>query len=196
MVVGTRGRAGIGKALLGSVAEEILRHAPCPVLTVGPQACHETGRRGRMASILFATDFGAASLAAAPIAVSLAEEYQAKLTFLHVKESGERMRWKCLCDAAETCEQRLRALMTEEAKLMVRAAFCGGLRAGRQARRGVGTDFGAGGGARRGSDRDGRAWAGGVCLERKHIWRLRRCMEWWRMRGMPVLTVRGGRKSL
>jgi len=34
-VLGTRGRTGIGKALLGSVAEQILRQAPCPVLTVG-----------------------------------------------------------------------------------------------------------------------------------------------------------------
>ena len=34
VVVGTRGRTGIGKALLGSVAEEILRHSPCPVLVV------------------------------------------------------------------------------------------------------------------------------------------------------------------
>ena len=47
VVVGTRGRTGIGKALLGSVAEEVLRHAPCPVLTVGPEACHEMGRRGQ-----------------------------------------------------------------------------------------------------------------------------------------------------
>jgi nucleotide-binding universal stress UspA family protein len=127
VVVGTRGRTGIGKALLGSVAEEILRHAPCPVLTVGPQACHEAGRRGKMASILFATDFGKGSLAAAPIAVSLAEEYQAKLTLLHVKEkrgdgamAGEAAG---PCDAAGACEQRLRGLVTEEAKLWCEPHF-------------------------------------------------------------------------
>jgi nucleotide-binding universal stress UspA family protein len=123
VVVGTRGRAGIGKALLGSVAEEILRHAPCPVLTVGPQACHETGRRGRMASILFATDFGAASLAAAPIAVSLAEEYQAKLTLLHVKEKRGGQEMRMPCDGAEACEQRLRGLVAEEAKLWCEPHF-------------------------------------------------------------------------
>jgi nucleotide-binding universal stress UspA family protein len=123
VVVGTRGRAGIGKALLGSVAEEILRHAPCPVLTVGPQACHEAGRRGRMASILFATDFGAASLAAAPVAVSLAEEYQAKLTLLHVKEKRGGNEMHMPCDGAEACEQRLRGLVTEEAKLWCEPHF-------------------------------------------------------------------------
>lgn len=74
IVVGTRGRTGIGKALLGSQAEEILRHAPCPVLTVGPRTDSEDKVRGKIASILYATDFGAASLAAARIAVSLAEE--------------------------------------------------------------------------------------------------------------------------
>src|SRR5215469_3451488 len=36
IVVGTHGRTGLGKLLLGSVAEDILRHAPCPVLTLGP----------------------------------------------------------------------------------------------------------------------------------------------------------------
>ena len=125
VVVGTRGRAGIGKALLGSVAEEILRHAPCPVLTVGPQACHEAGRRGRMASILFATDFGAASLAAAPVAVSLAEEYQAKLTLLHVKEKrgGHEMHMLLTHWGGGVCEQRLRGLVTEEAKLWCEPHF-------------------------------------------------------------------------
>jgi len=37
LVVGTHGRTGLGKLLLGSVAENILRHAQCPVLTVGPK---------------------------------------------------------------------------------------------------------------------------------------------------------------
>ena len=35
LVVGTHGRTGVGKLVLGSKAEEILRLAPCPVLTVG-----------------------------------------------------------------------------------------------------------------------------------------------------------------
>ncbi len=133
VVVGTRGRTGIGKALLGSVAEEILRHARCPVLTVGPQACHEAGRRGRMASILFATDFGAASLAAAPVAVSLAEEYQAKLTLLHVKERRGAGQLEMPCDGAEACEQRLRGLVPDEAKMWCEPYFVVDCGAGDQA---------------------------------------------------------------
>jgi nucleotide-binding universal stress UspA family protein len=34
IVMGTHGRTGLKRALLGSVAEEVLRTAPCPVLTV------------------------------------------------------------------------------------------------------------------------------------------------------------------
>jgi nucleotide-binding universal stress UspA family protein len=34
IVIGTRGRSGLAHVLLGSVAERVVRHAPCPVLTV------------------------------------------------------------------------------------------------------------------------------------------------------------------
>lgn len=36
IVMGTQGRSGITRMLLGSVAEHVLRHAPCPVLTIKP----------------------------------------------------------------------------------------------------------------------------------------------------------------
>ena len=34
VVMGTEGRTGLGRVLLGSVAERVVRHAPCPVLVV------------------------------------------------------------------------------------------------------------------------------------------------------------------
>ena len=34
IVMGTHGRRGVSRALLGSVTETVVRHAPCPVLTV------------------------------------------------------------------------------------------------------------------------------------------------------------------
>jgi nucleotide-binding universal stress UspA family protein len=34
IVMGTHGRTGLGRVLMGSVAEQVLRKAPCPVLTV------------------------------------------------------------------------------------------------------------------------------------------------------------------
>ena len=71
LVLGTRGRTGIGKFFLGSVAEEIVRQAHCPVLTVGPHSPSEPPREGRFRQILYATDFSEESLAAAPYAISL-----------------------------------------------------------------------------------------------------------------------------
>ncbi len=84
IVIGTGGRKGLGKLLLGSVAEEIFRRAECPVLTVGP---HATGWEidGNLRHILFATDFGPESIHGLPYAISLAEENRARLTLLHVE---------------------------------------------------------------------------------------------------------------
>jgi nucleotide-binding universal stress UspA family protein len=83
IVIGTGGREGLGKLLLGSVAEEVFRNAVCPVLTMGP---HATRWKidGNLEHILFATDFGPESLHALPYALSLAEENRARLTLLHV----------------------------------------------------------------------------------------------------------------
>lgn len=38
LVLGTHGRTGVGHLILGSVAEEVVRRAPCPVLTLGSEA--------------------------------------------------------------------------------------------------------------------------------------------------------------
>jgi nucleotide-binding universal stress UspA family protein len=116
VVVGTRGRTGVEKILLGSQAEEVLRRATCPVLTVGPGAQSRDGKRGKITSILYATNFGAASLAAAPLAVSLAEEYQAKLTLLHVIENRDANDLASAEEFGESSERVLRALVPDEAK--------------------------------------------------------------------------------
>lgn len=38
LIVGTRGRTGLDRLILGSVAEAVVRRAPCSVLTVKPTA--------------------------------------------------------------------------------------------------------------------------------------------------------------
>ena len=40
IVLGTHGRSGVARALIGSVAERVVRHAPCSVLVVRPQRDH------------------------------------------------------------------------------------------------------------------------------------------------------------
>jgi nucleotide-binding universal stress UspA family protein len=87
VVLGTHGRTGITKALMGSVAESIYRHAPCPVLTVGPNVAGEPESLGDIHTILYATNFTPESLAAVPYAVSLAQENQARLYLLHLTET-------------------------------------------------------------------------------------------------------------
>ncbi len=83
IVLGTHGRSGLKKLILGSVAEEIFRLAPCPVLTVGPHAARQQANFENWKRILFATDFSAGSLSALPYALSLAEENQARLMLVH-----------------------------------------------------------------------------------------------------------------
>ncbi len=84
LVLGTHGRGGLKKVILGSVAEEIFRPASCPVLTVGPAVPAEKGCTKEFHKILFATDFGPASLHALHYAISLATESNARLIVLHV----------------------------------------------------------------------------------------------------------------
>lgn len=89
LVMGTHGRGGFNLLIRGSVAEEAFRRAPCPVLTVGPKAGAPATAEPAFAQILFATHFGPESLAAAPFAVSLAEEFNAQLRLLHVMNEDD-----------------------------------------------------------------------------------------------------------
>lgn len=86
VVVGTHGRSGLGKVVLGSVAEEIFRHASCPVLTVGPgtSPAWPEEKLGAERAVLFPTDFAPASQHALPYAVAVAKLSGAKLVLLHV----------------------------------------------------------------------------------------------------------------
>lgn len=42
IVIGTHARTGVSRALLGSTAEQVLRHAPCPVMVVPPHPPADT----------------------------------------------------------------------------------------------------------------------------------------------------------
>lgn len=115
VVLGTRGRTGFGKTLLGSVAEQILRQSPCPVLTVGPHVNLWSEEYAKMREILYATDLAADFPIAAPYAVSLAQENQAHLVLLHVIEDSKA---GDLVDGPEVVnlkERKLQKLVTEQA---------------------------------------------------------------------------------
>jgi nucleotide-binding universal stress UspA family protein len=82
LVISTRGRGGFSKIAVGSVAEELLRLAQCPVLTIGPNANIASGIKCH--TILFATDFGPGSAKALPLVLRLRRREQGKLVLLHV----------------------------------------------------------------------------------------------------------------
>jgi nucleotide-binding universal stress UspA family protein len=84
MVLGTHGRRGLRKLVLGSVAEEVFRAAPCPVLTVGPKMPETRPMNAHLGHILYPLEFVPDPSNAAAYAVSLAEEYHSQLTFMKV----------------------------------------------------------------------------------------------------------------
>jgi len=110
LVIGTRGRIGVGKFFLGSVAEEIFRHASCPVLTVGPHATLPPPH-GPAPSILYATEFSDKSLAAASYAVSLAEQFHARLVLLHVIPAPKASELVTAAQMRASCEHFLQELL-------------------------------------------------------------------------------------
>ena len=117
IVVGTRGRTGFGKTVLGSVAEEILRKAPCPVLTVGPHINLWSEEYAKMHEILYATDLATDSPAAAPYAISLAQENQAHLVLLHVMEGPKTGELMDTPEVVDLKERKLQQLVPQHADL-------------------------------------------------------------------------------
>src|SRR5579864_526734 len=122
LVVGTHGRTGLGKLLLGSVAEDILRHASCPVLTVGPKVCGRAKLPAfqnhardlapvelEMRQIVFATNFAKNAARVAQEAIALAEEFRARLTLMHVMEDYTQLGRRP--GPIEDCVSRLQELV-------------------------------------------------------------------------------------
>jgi nucleotide-binding universal stress UspA family protein len=117
VVLGTRGRTGLGRAILGSVAEQILRKSPCPVLTVGPHVNLWSDEYAKMREILYATDLTADCPTAAPYAISLAQENQAHLVLLHVIEDAKAGDLVDSPEVVDLKERKLQQLVTEQAGL-------------------------------------------------------------------------------
>jgi nucleotide-binding universal stress UspA family protein len=87
IVLGTHGRSGFERLILGAVTEKVLRKATCPVLTVPAQAPDAVPREaGAIRRILCPVDFSSSSEGALEYAAALGQETQARLTVLHVLE--------------------------------------------------------------------------------------------------------------
>lgn len=89
ITIGTHGRSGFERLLLGSVAERVLRKAGCPVLTV-PRDHPGTVPAAPVVfkRILCPIDFSTSAMRALDYALSLTEEADGELTVLHVLPNG------------------------------------------------------------------------------------------------------------
>ena len=100
LVMGTHGRSGVERLVLGSVAEKVLHRAPCALMTVPAGASDPSAALFR--HVVAAIDFSEISGEALGYALSLAEDADARLTLLHVVEvPRELTEW-----AAENAEGR------------------------------------------------------------------------------------------
>jgi nucleotide-binding universal stress UspA family protein len=84
IVLGTHGRSGFERLLLGSVTEKVVRTAQVPVITVPPPTVATS--KLPFKRVLCAVDFSSPSMAGLRFALSLAKESNSTLTLLHVLE--------------------------------------------------------------------------------------------------------------
>ena len=87
IVTGTTSKVGFERVILGSTAEEIIRSAECPVLTVGPKAKPPADGPLAFSSIVYATDFSPEAIKAAVFALSFAEDSGARLFCCYVSSA-------------------------------------------------------------------------------------------------------------
>jgi nucleotide-binding universal stress UspA family protein len=123
IVLGTHGRGGIKKLVLGSVAEEIVDSAYCPVLTVGPHVSSKLGPELKLRRILYATDLQPGSARALTYALWLAERDHAYLTVLHVIKTLADVPLGHPEAERETARKRLAQLLPPETTLSVETEF-------------------------------------------------------------------------
>ena len=130
LVIGSHGRSGFERLLLGSVTEKVVRKSPCPVMVVPAHSAAAAGP-GLIGSgrphVLCAVDFSDASLAALEYAISLSEEADADLLLLHSIEAPPELREhipvppdfdvaRRHAEARAECLNRLRTLVPQSAR--------------------------------------------------------------------------------
>lgn len=94
IVAGTQSKSGVERLILGSTAEQLIRNAECPVLTVGPNAKSCGDAPLVFQTIVYATDFSAEAAKAAVYALSFAQDSGAHLYFSYVLGLHTATSWK------------------------------------------------------------------------------------------------------
>jgi len=118
ILLGTRSRGRLGKILLGSVAEQVLRSVNLPVFTVGPEAHlasksqDQGGREQRV--VLHATTLRETSRPSAALACKMAASLKAKLVLLNVLPHVDEMQPGGLPSGVDSAAMRELRLLAEE----------------------------------------------------------------------------------
>lgn len=120
IVIATHGYTGASRVLLGSTTERVVRHAPCPVLTVPARAIRKRSTKMpplELKRILVPIDFSKSSQAALLWAASLAAESHTELVLLHVVEKfpmhyllGQGLMNETITPVMKGCEAELKRM--------------------------------------------------------------------------------------
>ena len=84
----THGRTGLKKIVLGSTAERVVRHSPCPVLVAREKRQSKTGPRFSVKRILVPVDFSECSREGLQYATGFAKKFGARIVLLHTTYLG------------------------------------------------------------------------------------------------------------
>jgi nucleotide-binding universal stress UspA family protein len=84
IVLGTSSKHGLKKLALGSTAEQVIRAAPCPILTIGPHVLTPSQGPLHFERILYATDFSTPAAKALNLALALGQTGGARIHLCHV----------------------------------------------------------------------------------------------------------------
>jgi len=107
LMVGTRGKSGLERLMLGSVAERTLRHAPCPVLVV-------RGGRALPRRALICTDLTETATPALSLGGRVCRAFDAEGTVLHVRSKPGPALERELMVRTETDADSIENALTEE----------------------------------------------------------------------------------
>ena len=114
ILLGTRSRSKMSKLLLGSVAEQVLRSAHIPVITVGPEAHLPVDGADPEGIVLHATTLREASRPSAALAGKIASDLDRKLVLLHVLPPRDEMEHKGLPTGADSLALRELRIIAQE----------------------------------------------------------------------------------
>ena len=115
IISGTRGHGNLARMALGSVAEHLIHHAACPVLTAGPNV-KAVGAAENFKQIVCATDFSSEATRAVKYAVAFARSYGAHMFLCHVLPRSDGSRHIDVQELTEKFQADLQTLIPETAR--------------------------------------------------------------------------------